>query len=80
LRPVDPFDYCVKRKFDRIGNRMDHLMIVMAAGKTLIVSSDRQGKRIVGCQKLATRTGVQQAAARPKRQQLFLTHAGPHEK
>ena len=55
-------------------------MIVMAAGKTLIVSSDRQGKRIVGCQKLATRTGVQQAAARPKRQQLFLTHAGPQEK
>jgi hypothetical protein len=70
----------LKRKFDRIGNRMDHLMIVMAAGKTLIVSSDSRGKRIVGCQKLATRTGAQQVAARPKRQQLFLTHAGPLEK
>jgi hypothetical protein len=66
----------LKEKFDRISNRMDHLMIVMAAGKTLIVSS----KQVVGCQKLVTRTGAQQAAARPKRQQLFLTHAGPQEK
>lgn len=55
-------------------------MIVMAAGKTLIVSSDGRGKQVVGCQKLVTRTGAQQAAARPKRQQLFLTHAGPQEK
>jgi hypothetical protein len=59
---------------------MDHLMIVMAAGRTLIVSSDSRGKQVVGCQKLVTRTGAQQAAARPKRQQLFLTHAGPLEK
>jgi len=59
---------------------MDHLMIVMAAGKTLIVSSDSRGSQIVGCHKLVTRTGVQQTAARPKRQQLFLTLAGPLEK
>ena len=55
-------------------------MIVMAAGKTLIVSSDGRGKHVVGCQKLVTRTGALQVAARPKRQQLYLTHAGPHEK
>ena len=55
-------------------------MIVMAAGKTLIVSSDSRGSQIVGCHKLVTRTGVQQTAARPKRQQLFLTLAGPLEK
>ena len=59
---------------------MDHLMIVMAAGKTLIVSSDKEGNQIVGCKKLVTRTGVQQPAAKPKRQQLFLTHAAPLEK
>jgi len=29
----------VKKQIDRIGNRMDHLMIVMAAGKTLIAKS-----------------------------------------
>jgi hypothetical protein len=80
LRLIDRPDYCPKRKFDRIGNRMDHLMIVMAAGKTLIVSSDGRGKHVVGCQKLVTRTGALQVAARPKRQQLFLTHAGPQEK
>ena len=55
-------------------------MIVMAAGKTLIVSSDSRGKQVISCQKLVTRTGVQQPAARPKRQQLFLTVAGPLEK
>ncbi len=70
----------LKEKFDRIANRMDHLMIVMAAGKTFIVSSDSRGKQVVACQKLVTRTGVQQAAARPKRQQLFLSLAGLLEK
>lgn len=55
-------------------------MIVMAAGKTLIVAGDSRGKQVIGCQKLVTRTGAQQVAARPKRQQLFLTHAGPQEK
>ena len=69
-----------KKQFDRIGNRMDHLMIVMAAGKTLIVSSDGRGTEIVGCKKLVTRTGVQQPATKPKRQQLYFTHATPLEK
>jgi hypothetical protein len=59
---------------------MDHLTIVMAAGKTLIVSNDGRSKEVVGCKKLVTRTGVQQAATRPRRQQLFLTHAAPLEK
>jgi hypothetical protein len=59
---------------------MDHLTIVMAAGKTLIVSGDKGGGRVIGCKKLVTRTGVQQPTARPKRQQLFLTHAAPLEK
>jgi hypothetical protein len=69
-----------KKQFDRIGNRMDHLMIVMAAGKTLIVSSDSRGIEIVGCKKLVTRTGVQQPATKPKRQQLYFTHATPLQK
>ena len=69
-----------KKQFDRIGNRMDHLMIVMAAGKTLIVSSDGRGNEVVGCKKLVTRTGVQQPATKPKRQQLYFTHATPLEK
>jgi hypothetical protein len=69
-----------KKQFDRIGNRMDHLMIVMAAGKTLIVSSDARGTEVVGCKKLVTRTGVQQPATKPKRQQLYFTHATPLEK
>jgi len=69
-----------KKQFDRIGNRMDHLMIVMAAGKTLIVSSDDRGTEVVGCKKLVTRTGVQQPATKPKRQQLYFTHATPLEK
>jgi hypothetical protein len=59
---------------------MDHLMIVMAAGKSLVVSSDERGNQIVGCKKLVTRTGVQQTATRPKRQQLYFTHATPLEK
>ena len=70
----------LKKQFDRIGNRMDHLMIVMAAGKTLIVSSDVRGNEVVGCKKLVTRTGVQQPATKPKRQQLYFTHATPLEK
>ena len=70
----------LKKQFDRIGNRMDHLMIVMAAGKTLIVSSDARGNEVVGCKKLVTRTGVQQPATKPKRQQLYFTHATPLEK
>jgi hypothetical protein len=70
----------LKKQFDRIGNRMDHLMIVMAAGKTLIVSSDGRGNEVVGCKKLVTRTGVQQPATKPKRQQLYFTHATPLEK
>jgi len=59
---------------------MDHLMIVMAAGKSLIISSDKRGVEVVGCKKLVTRTGVQQAATRPKRQLLYFTHAAPLEK
>ena len=51
-------------------------MIVMAAGKTLIISSDSR-RQVVGCQKLVTRTAAQQTSARPKRQQLFLTVTGP---
>lgn len=59
---------------------MENLMIVMAAGKSLIVSSDSRGSQVVGCKKLVTRTGVQQPATKPKRQQLFFTHAAPLEK
>jgi hypothetical protein len=70
----------LKKQIDRIGNRMDHLMIVMAAGKTLIVSSDGRGTEVVGCKKLVTRTGAQQPASKPKRQQLYFTHAAPLEK
>jgi hypothetical protein len=81
LLPLAAVGYCAgKEKFDPSGNPMDHLTIVMAAGKTLIVSSDNRGKQIVGCQKLVTRTGVQQPVARPRRQQLFLTLAAPLEK
>jgi hypothetical protein len=69
-----------EKNIDRTGRRMDHLTIVMAAGKTLIVSSDSRGSQVVGCKKLVTRSGVQQPVARPKRQQLFLTHAAPLEK
>jgi hypothetical protein len=59
---------------------MDYLMIVMAAGKSLIVSSNSRGNEIIGCKKLVTRTGVQQPATKPKRQQFFFTHAAPLEK
>jgi len=59
---------------------MDHLTIVMAAGKTLIVSSGRRGPEVIGCHKLATRTAVEQPTTRPKRQQLYFTHATPLEK
>lgn len=59
---------------------MDHLMIVMVAGKSLIVSTDSRGNHVVGCKKLVTRTGVQQPDIKPKRQQLFFTHAAPLEK
>jgi hypothetical protein len=59
---------------------MDHLMIVMAAGKTLIVSSDGRANQVIGCKKLVTRTGVQQPATKPKRQNLYFTHAAPLEK
>jgi hypothetical protein len=59
---------------------MDHLMIVMAAGKSLIVSNDDRGTQVVGCKKLVTRTGVQQPATKPKRQQLYFTHVAPLEK
>ena len=59
---------------------MDHLMIVTAAGKSLVVSSDERGNQIVGCKKLVTRTGVQQPATKPKRLQLYFTHATPLEK
>jgi hypothetical protein len=70
----------LQKQIDRIGNRMDHLMIVMAAGKALVVSSDSRGTEIVGCKKLVTRTGVQQPATKPKRHQLYFTHAAPLEK
>jgi hypothetical protein len=59
---------------------MDHLIIVMAAGKSLVVSSDERGSQIVGCKKLVTRTCVQPQATKPKRQQLYFTHATPLEK
>lgn len=59
---------------------MDHLTIVMAAGKALIVSSNGRGNEVVGCKKLVTRTGVQQPATKPKGQQLFFTHAAPIKK
>jgi hypothetical protein len=70
----------LKKQIDRTGNRMDHLMIVTAAGKSLIVSSDTRGNQVVGCKKLVTRTVVQQPATKPKRQQLYFTHAAPLEK
>lgn len=59
---------------------MDHLTIVMAGGKTLIVSSNGRGNEVVGSKKLATRTAVQQSATKPKGQQLFFTHAAPLKK
>ena len=59
---------------------MDHLTIVMAAGKSLVVSGDTRGNQVVGCKKIVTRTGVQQPATKPRRQQLFFTHAAPLEK
>jgi len=61
---------------------MDDLTIIIAAGKALVVSSEhRKGaKEVIACQKLVTRSGVQQQAAQPKRQQFFLTLAGPLEK
>ena len=59
---------------------MDHLTIVMAAGKTLIISSGDQGIDVIGCRKLVTRTAVEQPAIRPKRQQLYFTHVKPLEK
>jgi hypothetical protein len=70
----------LKKQFDRIGNRMDHLTIVMAAGKTLIISSDGRSNEVVGCKKLVTRTSAQQQTTKPKRQQLYFTHAAPLEK
>lgn len=61
---------------------MDDHTIVITAGKTLVVSrGQRNGnKHVVACQKLVTRTGVQQQTLQPKRQQFFLTLAGPLEK
>jgi len=61
---------------------MDDLTIVITAGKTLVVSTEHQNgtKHVVACQKLVTRTGVQQQTVQTKRQQFFLTLAGPLEK
>ena len=60
---------------------MDHLTVVTAAGKCLVVSHDGQRKQqIVRRSKVTTSTGTQSPHPRPKRQQLFLTLAGPTAK
>jgi len=59
---------------------MAHLIVVTAAGKCLLISGDdNRGRKIVGCKKIVTRTGVH-LPAQPKRQQLFLTLDSPLEK
>ena len=57
---------------------MDHLIIVTAAGKSHFVSSDIHSRlTIVRIEKVTTYTGSQTPHLRQKRQQLFLTLAGP---
>jgi len=56
---------------------MDHLTIIMAAGKSLFVASGNNEMQIVARNKIVTRTGVQLPLIRPKRQQLYLTLPGP---
>jgi hypothetical protein len=57
---------------------MDYLMVVTAAGKSLVISSDSRGrKQIVRRDKIVTTTGTQTPHPRFKRQHLFLTLAGP---
>jgi hypothetical protein len=59
---------------------MAHLIVVTAAGKSLLISGDdNRSRQIVGCKKITTRTGVH-LPAQQKRQQLFLTLASPLEK
>ena len=56
---------------------MDYLMVVTAAGKAHFVSNDsRRGKQIVKSDKIVTATGTQ-FPHQHKRQQLFLSLAGP---
>lgn len=60
---------------------MDYLTVVTAAGKSLIVSRDGLRKlQIVRRVKISTTTGTQSPHPRPRRQQLFLSLAGPHVK
>jgi hypothetical protein len=57
---------------------MDHLMIVTVAGKSLCVTIDNRGRRlIVRRDKVVTTTGTQSPYPLPRRQHLFLTLAGP---
>jgi hypothetical protein len=57
---------------------MDYFLVVTAAGKSHFVSNDvRSRKQIVRSEKVVTSTGMQSPHTRHKRQQLFLTLAGP---
>jgi DNA-binding IclR family transcriptional regulator len=57
---------------------MDYLMIVTAAGKSLLVLHDSRGrKHIVRHEPVTTRTGTHSPHLQHKRQHLFLSMAGP---
>lgn len=57
---------------------MDYLMVVTAAGKSLLVLSDsRDRKQIVRRDKVVTTTGTQPLHPQQKRQHFFLSLASP---
>jgi hypothetical protein len=57
---------------------MDYFMVVTAAGKSLVVSSDRRGRmQIVKRDRIVTTTATYIPHPQPKRQHLYLTLAGP---
>ncbi len=56
---------------------MDYVTVVTAAGQVHFVSGDNRRNQTVRREKIVTRTGMQWPHARHKRQQLYLTLAGP---
>jgi hypothetical protein len=60
---------------------MDYLTVVTAAGKSFFILNDNRGRRqIVRREKIVTYTGSQSPVSQHKRQQFFLSLAGPPPK
>jgi hypothetical protein len=57
---------------------MDHLTVVTSVGKSVYLAPDNRSRlKIVKRERIVTTTGVQLSRGQHKRQQLYLTLAGP---